>query len=52
MRLAVRWSPMSLSKISTSSLELITTPEPAGTLATGVPLWPKLSWLLPSIRLR
>ena len=30
----------------TSSLELITTPLPAGTLATGVPLAPKLPVLL------
>ena len=51
MMLAVRWSAISLSKISTSSLELTATPLPAGTLATGVPLAPKLPVLLPSTRL-
>ena len=48
MTLAVALLVTSLSKISTSEFELTTTPEPAGTLDTAVPLAPKLPRLLAS----
>ena len=46
MTLAVWLSAILLSKISTSSLELTTTPEPAGTDRTALPSAPKLGVLL------
>src|SRR3546814_20111716 len=48
---AFRWSAIPLPKIATSSWDMITTPEPAGTAATAVPARPKLSWLLATMRL-
>ena len=51
MMFAVSLSAMTLSKISTLSLELMTMPDPAGTLATGVPSAPKLAVLLPTTSL-